>query len=273
MTKAKQKNTSKPKAAATKRTTKVPFNPVLVELKSSNLAAAGYMDDTLIIKFNSGKVFAYSGVSKEKWADFLAAKSAGKYFAENIKGKYPEELIEFTGGIDEQTINGPATNDEPKGAELESAEGASDGGTADQPADEQKPDDAQSEPGDDVDSSDSEAGDDDTSDDDGTDVEGDENSPAPEPITGEPAKSPKPEYEPADPNAKIEILRQQLDSYGIDLQYEFAIDKAEVEHWNLTASVDRAGRTLHHTIRIDGNVTDDDVRDAHTAIVSLFVQS
>lgn len=61
------------------------------KVESSNVDAIGWNSGTLAVKFKSDeKIFTYAGVSREVFDEFLNTESKGKYFAENIKGKFPE---------------------------------------------------------------------------------------------------------------------------------------------------------------------------------------
>lgn len=65
------------------------MNPV----RSSDLSSVGYENGTLYIKFNSGGLYAYSGVPDSVFNDLMSAASHGKYFHENIKNNYPYNRI------------------------------------------------------------------------------------------------------------------------------------------------------------------------------------
>ncbi len=58
--------------------------------KSSNLMKSEYDADseTLRVHFKNGKSYTYSGVSPEIVEEFIKAPSAGKYFIQNIRGKF-----------------------------------------------------------------------------------------------------------------------------------------------------------------------------------------
>lgn len=57
---------------------------------SSNISRILYDDQKaeLVIEFRKGRPYRYSDVPPEIWNDFVAAPSAGKYFAQYIKGQY-----------------------------------------------------------------------------------------------------------------------------------------------------------------------------------------
>ena len=62
----------------------------MVPITSSNIAAAGYDDDTrtLRIEFSNGATYEYSGVSRDYFDGLLAANSPGAYFHRNIKESF-----------------------------------------------------------------------------------------------------------------------------------------------------------------------------------------
>ncbi len=60
----------------------------MMPLRSSNLAAAGHEDETLEIEFTDGGLYRYFGVPDPVFQGLLAAPSAGRYFHNQIKGRY-----------------------------------------------------------------------------------------------------------------------------------------------------------------------------------------
>ncbi|WP_013334979.1 KTSC domain-containing protein [Gloeothece verrucosa] len=62
---------------------------------SSNIAAIGYESSlkVLQIEFISGSTYRYFNVSFQKFADFIAANSAGRYFNAEIKSQYSSEKV------------------------------------------------------------------------------------------------------------------------------------------------------------------------------------
>jgi hypothetical protein len=60
------------------------------EIRSSNLAAAGYDPDAKIlrIKFQSGREYEYFDVSQDVYDMLWQVASAGSYFAANIKNRF-----------------------------------------------------------------------------------------------------------------------------------------------------------------------------------------
>ena len=67
----------------------IELNPCI----SSNIAAHGWEDGTLVIEFVSGDVWAYSGVSEDTYFNLRDAASVGGFFARNIKGSYPARRV------------------------------------------------------------------------------------------------------------------------------------------------------------------------------------
>lgn len=67
----------------------------LTQLRSSNLRAAGHEPATnlLAVHFTNGSVFHYKDVPSDVASKLLQADSPGKYFAAEIRGKYPAEKV------------------------------------------------------------------------------------------------------------------------------------------------------------------------------------
>lgn len=65
---------------------------------SSQIKEVGYDPQTLTlgIRFNSGGLHHYAGVTPEKHAEFIGAESIGKHFGAQIRGKYEHTRIEET---------------------------------------------------------------------------------------------------------------------------------------------------------------------------------
>lgn len=77
----------------------------LLPVKSSDIEAIGYeirilktigykSHDHLLIKFNSGGLYAYLDVPKAKFELMLKADSKGKFFNTEIKNKFKDVKIE-----------------------------------------------------------------------------------------------------------------------------------------------------------------------------------
>ena len=62
----------------------------MCDCQSSQLAQHGYdaATKTLAIKFKSGGLYHYAGVSQEAYDSLVKAKSLGKHFAANVRGKF-----------------------------------------------------------------------------------------------------------------------------------------------------------------------------------------
>ena len=63
-------------------------NPERVLLDSSDLKSCRYFEGNLEIEFHKTGLYNYFNVPKEIYEQLLAASSKGKFFHENIKGKY-----------------------------------------------------------------------------------------------------------------------------------------------------------------------------------------
>jgi KTSC domain len=70
---------------------------IQTQVESSNVAAVGWQDDKLMVKFNRGDIYRYDGVPLSVYNDFVNAESVGRFFHANIKA-YPYTKIE--GGIE-----------------------------------------------------------------------------------------------------------------------------------------------------------------------------
>lgn len=62
-------------------------------VESSNISSIGYSNKTLEVEFNSGSVYQYEDVPISLWVNFMQAKSHGKFFHNNVKGKYAYERV------------------------------------------------------------------------------------------------------------------------------------------------------------------------------------
>lgn len=62
-------------------------NPV----SSSNISSVGYDADsqTLEIEFHDGGIYQYAGVPESEYEGLISSGSQGRYFHDNIKGRYP----------------------------------------------------------------------------------------------------------------------------------------------------------------------------------------
>ena len=59
-------------------------------VESSAIQAIDYRPATrtLLVVFIDGGGYAYSGVEASTYAEFLAAESKGRFFAERVRGRY-----------------------------------------------------------------------------------------------------------------------------------------------------------------------------------------
>lgn len=66
------------------------------KVNSSNIAEIGYnrLQLTLFVRFHSGALYRYDGVTNAEWDAFDAASSKGQYLNKAIKPKYPATLLE-----------------------------------------------------------------------------------------------------------------------------------------------------------------------------------
>ena len=66
-----------------------------VPLESKMLSAVSYSEawQQLYLRFRSGDVYCFRGVVPERYREFLAAGSKGRYFLEHIRNCYPYQRI------------------------------------------------------------------------------------------------------------------------------------------------------------------------------------
>jgi len=79
----------------------MPETPVpMVPVASSNLKEVGYRSDTkdLHVAFKRGDTYVHAGVPPEVHDALMKASSHGKYYNENIKGRYPQYRLEKPNG-------------------------------------------------------------------------------------------------------------------------------------------------------------------------------
>lgn len=67
----------------------------LIQLKSSNLAAAGHdaATNTLAVHFTNGSVYHYKDVPADVANGLMENVSPGRYFAANIRGAFDGERV------------------------------------------------------------------------------------------------------------------------------------------------------------------------------------
>lgn len=65
-------------------------------VNSSNIKEIGYnaKNKVMLVKFHTGAMYSYSMVTAKTYNEFKNAQSVGKYFATNIKDKYPTLKVE-----------------------------------------------------------------------------------------------------------------------------------------------------------------------------------
>ncbi len=59
--------------------------------------AVGYDSDEQIlqVEFQSGAVYQYSGVESETWEDLHSTDSIGRFFNDEIKGRYECDRLDY----------------------------------------------------------------------------------------------------------------------------------------------------------------------------------
>lgn len=67
---------------------------IMTRVCSTNLCSVGYEHNTLYVHFNSGSTYVYDGVPQYEYENLMSASSHGRYFCNNIKGKYPYRRID-----------------------------------------------------------------------------------------------------------------------------------------------------------------------------------
>jgi len=60
---------------------------------SSNIKSIGWKKGTLEIEFNTGVIYQYTGVPHDVYNDIMFAKSVGRVFTSQIKGKYDFKVV------------------------------------------------------------------------------------------------------------------------------------------------------------------------------------
>ncbi len=65
----------------------------LIPVSSSNLAAVGYNNGNLFIKFHTGAIYCYTIVPEHVYQDLLSAPSKGRYYSDYIKNVYPSNPV------------------------------------------------------------------------------------------------------------------------------------------------------------------------------------
>lgn len=65
----------------------------MISLNSSNLVGCRYDDGELVIDFQGGDQYAYSGVPPSVYDSLVSASSPGSFFHRQIKGQYPTKKL------------------------------------------------------------------------------------------------------------------------------------------------------------------------------------
>ncbi len=65
--------------------------PVLTPVSSSNVSAVGYdaMTHRLFVRFTTGSLYRYEGVTDSTYRAFLDAPSKGQFVWQHLRGQYP----------------------------------------------------------------------------------------------------------------------------------------------------------------------------------------
>jgi hypothetical protein len=68
----------------------------MLPINSSMATAVGYDDgkNILQVEFHNGAVYQYSDIDQDTWQDLHQADSIGKFFNENVRGKYQYERVD-----------------------------------------------------------------------------------------------------------------------------------------------------------------------------------
>lgn len=69
---------------------------LLENVNSSMLEQVTYDNETkrLVVVFKNSKEYFYDNVPTEVWKQFQESESKGKFYTQNIKGKYPADIKE-----------------------------------------------------------------------------------------------------------------------------------------------------------------------------------
>ncbi len=67
-----------------------------VPMESSAFKAGAYADDerALYLEFRNGEIYRYFNFPAQRFQEFLAADSKGRYFRRNILGRFPYERLQ-----------------------------------------------------------------------------------------------------------------------------------------------------------------------------------
>ncbi len=68
----------------------------MLPVASPMASAIGYdsENEVLQIEFNSGAVYQFSEVDEDTWEDLYTSEAVGRYFNQNIKGRYQSQRVD-----------------------------------------------------------------------------------------------------------------------------------------------------------------------------------
>jgi len=70
----------------------------LTPVQSSNIAAIGYKDEVLTVRFNNGATYTYDGVNETLGKEIFEAESVGKYFNSFIRSSFKGVRVDNADG-------------------------------------------------------------------------------------------------------------------------------------------------------------------------------
>lgn len=72
----------------------------LSPLESTSIKEIGWDAGMLTLRFSGPALYRYSGVARDRYLDLLRAKSPGKFFQAEIRGKFDETKVEPPAELD-----------------------------------------------------------------------------------------------------------------------------------------------------------------------------
>jgi len=222
---------------------------------SSNVASVGYDTEAgiLTVSYNNNRSYDYYDVPPEVFAEIQSVESVGTYLASEVKGKFSTKPVE-KGNADEEDTNGGDTPVEPIHEEDEEATAGISEPAADDEIVTDEPSSLQ----------------------DVADICTDTSTAAPDGVDEEIKEPEEPSHVDQEPptneqSENLNTLRSKLNAFGIDMQYERGEEKTGEQFWNIKASVEKKGRTLHQTYKITENCTKSEIEAAVVDIARCFV--
>lgn len=70
-----------------------------VPVESSSIDSVGYEKNVLEIRFRNGGLYQYFDVPEETLVMLMRAESKGRFFNEQIRGRYPGERVQRTANL------------------------------------------------------------------------------------------------------------------------------------------------------------------------------